>query len=223
MDSRTSADPNVDPSGTRRSQSPGVVIGNYCHKYTTSNPLIRWLTRRFLDDLDAVLASVATQVESPRVLEVGCGEGEISRRLHARWEDVVALDLPDPGLRESWSEVPGPRFIHADAERLPFEEGGYDVVVCVEVLEHLSDPAAGLSELARVARGGHLVLSVPREPLFRMGNFLTGRHLAAFGNTPGHLNHWSSRGFLEFVESAGEVRSMKKPFPWTIVWAESAA
>lgn len=220
MDSGTSLE-HVD-TGTSE-ESPGVVIGNHCHKYTTSNPLIRWLTQRFLDDLDELLDVVGSRVRSPRVLEVGCGEGEIARRLHTRWADVVALDLPDPGLRGEWSQLSGPRFLHADAERLPFEDGTYDLVVCVEVLEHIPDPAAGLSELARVSKGGHMVLSVPREPLFRMGNFLTGRHLATFGNTPGHLNHWSSRGFLDFVGSAATVRTIKRPFPWTMLWAESPA
>jgi ubiquinone/menaquinone biosynthesis C-methylase UbiE len=197
-------------------ESPGVVTGNYCHKYSSRNPAIRWLTNRFLAALDTTLGSVAAE-HPGSVLEVGCGEGEITRRLGARFPRVTALDLPDAGLRAHWHAHPGPRFLHADAQRLPFPDDCFDTVVSVEVLEHLPDPQAGLRECARVAQRD-LVLSVPREPLFRAGNLSVGRHLRSLGNTPGHLNHWSTRTFLRFVSQVGRVRAVARPLPWTIVW-----
>lgn len=200
-----------------RDESPGVVIGNHHHKYTSTNPAIRWLTERFLDRLEGVLAQVQADVPQARVLEVGCGEGEIAARLRARWPEVTGLDLPDAGLRAAWSGVDGVRFLHGDAERLPFPDGSFDVVVAVEVMEHLRDPERGLAELGRVCRS-HLVLSVPREPIFRMGNLAAGRHVRSLGNTPGHLNHWSTAGFVRFASRAGAVRAIEKPLPWTIAW-----
>jgi len=198
-------------------ETPDVVIGNHHHKYTSSNPAIRWLTERFLARLDAVFDQVAADVPQARVLEVGCGEGEIATRLRQRWPQVVGLDLPDAGLRASWQSVEHVDFLHADAQRLPFADGAFDVVVAVEVLEHLRDPDAGLAEMARVA-GRHLVLSVPREPIFRIGNLGAGRHVRALGNTPGHLNHWSTASFVRFLSRAGAVRAVEKPLPWTIAW-----
>lgn len=209
--------PGGDRGGTGPPETPGVVIGNHLHKYTARNPVIRLLTERFLARLDELLAGVAAETPTARVLEVGCGEGEIARRLHARWGDVTGLDLPDSGLRAEWGAIEGPAFLHADAQALPFDDGEFDLVVSVEVLEHLEDPAAGLAEMARVSRR-HLVLSVPREPLFRVGNFLTGRHLRAWGNTPGHLNHWSTPSFLRFVSTVGAVRDVRLPLPWTAAW-----
>ena len=202
---------------TLTAETPDVVIGNHHHKYDSSNPLIRWLTQRFLRSLGEVLDDIEREQPTARVLEVGCGEGEIAARLHQRWPDVVGLDLPDAGLRSSWTQVTGPRFMHGDAARLPFDDGAFDVVVAVEVLEHLRDPAAGLAEMARVSRR-HLVLSVPREPIFRAGNLLTGRHVRALGNTPGHLNHWRAANFVRFVSRAGAVRDTRLPLPWTIAW-----
>jgi hypothetical protein len=73
--------------------------------------------------------------------------------------------------------------------------------------------------MARVG-ARHLVVSVPREPIFRGCNLLTGRYVKDLGNTPGHLNHWSKRSFVRFVQTVGEVREVHNPFPWTIVWAE---
>lgn len=201
-------------------ESPDVVIGNHCHKYTTGNPAIRFLTKRFLRALQGLLDDVQRETPNARVLEVGCGEGEIAALLHHRFGDVTALDLPDAGLRSDWATVEGPRFLHADAERLPFPDDHFDLVVAVEVLEHLRNSQRGLEEMARVSRR-HLVLSVPREPIFRMGNLFTGRHVRSWGNTPGHLNHWSASSFLRFAGQAGPVRRDERPLPWTAVWVDN--
>jgi ubiquinone/menaquinone biosynthesis C-methylase UbiE len=197
-------------------ETVGVVIGNHTHKYTARNPAIRLLTERWVANLDRILGRVEGPVD--RALEVGCGEGVIAARLHDRWGEVAALDLPDAGLRADWRGVDGPRFLHANALELPFADDRFDVVVAAEVLEHLSDPDRGLQEMARVGRR-HLVLSVPREPVFRGCNLVAGRYVRDLGNTPGHLNHWSRRSFVRFVSTVADVRLVTSPFPWTTVWA----
>jgi ubiquinone/menaquinone biosynthesis C-methylase UbiE len=197
-------------------ETVGVVIGNHTHKYTAPNPAIRLLTERWVANLDRILGRVEGPVD--RALEVGCGEGVIAARLHDRWGEVAALDLPDAGLRADWRGVDGPRFLHANALELPFADDRFDVVVAAEVLEHLPDPDRGLQEMARVGRR-HLVLSVPREPVFRGCNLVAGRYVRDLGNTPGHLNHWSRRGFVRFVSQVAEVKEVTSPFPWTCVWA----
>ena len=200
-------------------ETVGVVIGNHTQKYTARNPAIRFLTERWVANLDRAFGQVsADQQGVARALEVGCGEGVIADKMHRRWGEVVALDLPDAGLRADWRRYHGPRFLHASAHELPFDDDQFDVVVAAEVLEHLPDPVKGLNEMARVGRR-HLVLSVPREPIFRSCNLLAGRYLRDLGNTPGHLNHWSRRGFVRFVSQVAEVRDVTSPFPWTTVWA----
>ena len=206
-------------TGSGAPETPGVVIGNHTAKYTAKNPAVRWLTSRFVDRLDGLVADIAAdQRPATRPLEVGAGEGVISERMQRRFGTCVALDLPDAGLREQWRSRPGPSYLHADALRLPFQDEAFDLVVCVEVLEHLRDPAAGLRELARVT-SRHLLLSVPHEPFFRGSNLLTGRYVRALGNTPGHLQHWTGAGFQRFVSSVANVRAVASPYPWTIVWA----
>jgi SAM-dependent methyltransferase len=200
-------------------ETEGIVIGNHTQKYTARNPAIRWLTERWLANLDGVFQQIAAAPGAvDRALEVGCGEGVIADKLQRRFGEVVALDLPDAGLRADWRGYDGPRFLHADAHRLPFEDDRFDVVVAAEVLEHLPDPHKGLQEMARVGRR-HLVLSVPREPIFRSCNLVAGRYVRDLGNTPGHLNHWSKRGFVRFVSQVAEVREVTSPFPWTTIWA----
>jgi 2-polyprenyl-3-methyl-5-hydroxy-6-metoxy-1,4-benzoquinol methylase len=197
----------------------GVVIGNRTPKYSARNPAIRWLTQRWVANLDRVLGQVGAEAgPGAGALEVGCGEGVIADRLHQRFGEVVALDLPDAGLRADWRGVDGPRFLHANALELPFGDDRFDVVVAAEVLEHLPDPDKGLEEMARVGRR-HLVVSVPREPIFRGCNLVAGRYVRALGNTPGHLNHWSRRSFVRFVAQVAEIRAVTSPFPWTTIWA----
>ena len=203
---------------TSAPETPGVVIGNHTAKYTAKNPAIKWLTERFVVRLDAMIGDIAGDaVPATNPLEVGAGEGVISQKLHHRFGTAVGLDLPDAGLRAEWRSRPGPSYLHGDAENLPFNDKQFDLVVCVEVLEHLSDPAAGLRELARVS-SRHLLLSVPREPYFQGSNLITGRYPKAFGNTPGHLNHWTKSSFQRFVSQVGTVRKVASPYPWTIVW-----
>ncbi len=201
-------------------ETPGVVIGNHTKKYTAKNPAIRYLTERWVARLDGIIEQTAhARHPSTTPLEVGAGEGVISQKLFTRYGSAVGIDLPDAGLREEWRSRPGPFYLHADAEQMPFNDNQFDLLVCVEVLEHLRDPEAGLRELARVS-SRHLVLSVPREPIFRSCNLVTGRYVKDLGNTPGHLNHWSTSQFVKFVSRVATVRAVSKPFPWTIVWAE---
>jgi 2-polyprenyl-3-methyl-5-hydroxy-6-metoxy-1,4-benzoquinol methylase len=204
-------------------ETPDVVIGNHTNKYTAKNPAIRWLTERWVAQLDDFLDQIAASDTPPkRPLEVGAGEGVISLKLYERFGDATAIDLPDAGLRAEWQTRPGPRYLHADAERLPFTDKQFDLTVCVEVLEHLRDPVQGLAQLARVTTN-HLLVSVPREPIFRACNLLTGRYVKDLGNTPGHLNHWSTRSFLRFVSTVGTIRAVSRPFPWTVCWVELPA
>jgi ubiquinone/menaquinone biosynthesis C-methylase UbiE len=105
-----------------------------------------------------------------------------------------------------------------DVTRLPFADASVDLVVGLEVLEHVPTPARALTEIARVCRG-HAIVSVPREPIWRIGNMARGRYLRDLGNTPGHVNHWSARSFERFVGSAMQVVGTELPLPWTMVQA----
>ena len=63
----------------------------------------------------------------------------------------------------------------------------------------------------------HLLVSVPREPLWRALNVGRGAYVRQLGNTPGHVNHWSKAGFLRMLERHGDVLEARSPFPWTMV------
>ena len=90
--------------------------------------------------------------------------------------------------------------------------------MCTEVLEHLDEPRAALGELLRVARRA-VLLTVPHEPLFRLGNLARGRYAARLGSTPGHRSTWGRRGFTRLVGEQAEVERWRSLFPWQLVVA----
>jgi ubiquinone/menaquinone biosynthesis C-methylase UbiE len=205
----------VTIEGSRPADLQGPA-GNLYDKYGTRNPLARLLVARFL----AAVGAAVGEAGARSVLDVGCGEGVVTERIAARLPHahVVGLDVDDPRLRSHWAERANENlsFRAGTAYGLPYADASFELVTALEVLEHLERPREALDELARVASRA-LVLSVPREPVWRLANLLSGRYVRALGNTPGHVNHWSRGGFARFATSAGALVSIRTPFPWTIV------
>jgi ubiquinone/menaquinone biosynthesis C-methylase UbiE len=194
---------------------PDNVAGNTYDKYASKNPIERRMMEGFFTALDRMLEDLQPAV----VVEIGAGEGRITERLVARFPSatVVGLDLPDTNLAEEWDEIEVPMFF-GDATRMPFVDASIDLVVGLEVLEHVPQPERALADIARVCRGA-AILSVPREPIWRAGNMARGRYLRDWGNTPGHVNHWSSRAFEQFMRTRFAVTDVARPLPWTMVRA----
>jgi ubiquinone/menaquinone biosynthesis C-methylase UbiE len=194
-----------------------VPIGNTYDKYATKNPIERRLMDGFFAALDAALPTTAPT----SILEVGVGEAEVATRVRERYPAArfVGIDLPDPELADHWADR-GLNGTFADISHLPFPDATFDLVLAIEVLEHVPDPPAAIRELARLATGD-LVLSVPREPIWRVANMARGKYLGALGNTPGHVNHWSKGAFAGLVGARFAVRHVATPFPWTMVAASA--
>ena len=193
-----------------------VPTGNTFDKYGSSNPVVKRLMTGFHSTLDELWAKAAPS----SILDVGCGEGVLTADWAERLGDgrVVGIDLDDPKLRAEWEQRTRPNldFVVQEATSLPFRDGEFDLACATEVLEHVPEPEATVAEMARVA-SGHLLVSVPREPLWRALNVARGAYLRDLGNTPGHVNHWSKSGFVSFLSKVGEPVVVRSPFPWTMV------
>jgi 2-polyprenyl-3-methyl-5-hydroxy-6-metoxy-1,4-benzoquinol methylase len=193
-----------------------VPTGNTFDKYGSANPVVRRLMSGFEATLERLFARAAPQ----SVLDVGCGEGVLTFKWAERLGEkpVLGIDLPDPKLAAQWRgrQRANLEFRAIAGEQLPFPDRSFDLVAAIEVLEHVPDPERTLSEMARVA-AGHMLVSVPREPLWRALNVARGAYVRELGNTPGHVNHWSKQGFVRMVERHGEVLEACSPFPWTML------
>jgi 2-polyprenyl-3-methyl-5-hydroxy-6-metoxy-1,4-benzoquinol methylase len=201
---------------TTTTSAEGIVTGNTYDKYGSTNPVVR----RLMDRFEATLDELFAQAAPGSLLDVGCGEGVLTHRWAERLAPhrVVGLDLDDPVLAAEWAKrrAPNLAYMVQKAENLPFAENEFDLAAAIEVLEHVPDPEHTVAEMARCAER-HLLVSVPREPLWRGLNMARGAYLRELGNTPGHLNHWSKRSFERLLARHGKVIEARSPFPWTML------
>ena len=194
---------------------PDSPAGNTYDKYASSNPIERRMMQGFFAALDACVDGLAPTA----VLEVGCGEGEVLERMIGTFPAarVAGIDLHDERLLAEWAERGLPARV-GDINAIDAADGEYDLVLAIEVLEHVPEPERALREIARVCRG-QVVLSVPREPIWRIGNMARGRYLRQLGDTPGHVNHWSAGSFRRLVARHFDVEQVRRPLPWTMIRA----
>ena len=195
----------------------GLVVGNVYDKYGSRNPIVTWIMQGFESALSALVARAAPT----EIHEIGCGEGYWVLRwneqgLAARGCDVslqviemARANAAERGLVPTLFETRGIHDLEPDRDSA-------DLVVCCEVLEHLEQPEAALQVLRRVVKR-HLIVSVPREPLWRILNMARGQYLMDWGNTPGHLQHWSKRRFVRLISRYFDVVEVKSPLPWTML------
>lgn len=197
---------------TLEHRQPGYTSSNL-RKHTSGNPLQRLLLQRFHHTAAALVAQTRAQA----VLDAGCGEGFAMQQVfHNYAASVVGVDASLGALHLADQLNPHYNFVDGNVLRLPFAMASFDLVVCMEVLEHLAEPMHGLAELCRVSRRS-LLLSVPHEPWFRGANFLRGKNVSAWGNDPGHINHWSARTFARFVSNQCHIEAQRQSFPWTLM------
>jgi SAM-dependent methyltransferase len=130
------------------------------------------------DARDVVFAAVA-EVAPRRVLEVGCGPGELAERISRELDaDVAALDV-SPRMVEL-TRARGVAAQVGDVQSLPFGDGSFDCAVAAWMLFHVPDLDRGLSELARVLRpGGRLVAATNGDAHLReLWDLLGGGHFS---------------------------------------------
>jgi SAM-dependent methyltransferase len=169
-------------------------------------------------------SGIASQ-DRVRAIEIGCGEGFSTQRLVELLPSQVELQASEfvkalvPKARQ---RNPGIKVTQESIYETRHKDNTFDLIFLLEVLEHLDYPDKALTELARILKpDGYLVLGVPREPLWRALNMARGKYLKDWGNTPGHLNHWSSRALKHFIsKNFGPVLKCRQPLPWTQVLAQ---
>lgn len=93
-----------------------------------------------------------------RVLEVGCGYGWLAPLFDAAGARYVGVELAESALRQFPRNLAASAPVLADACRLPFAPASFDLILCLEVLEHIPHPSALLAEIFRVATPGATVI-----------------------------------------------------------------
>ncbi len=192
-------------------------ITQFTDKYTKSGNIGDFLVTNFFKTIKSIAPH-----DISNVLEVGCGAGYSIQHLQKFFGPTAtysACDI-DPEL-VILTKQKNPRVECATASiyELPYADHSFDIIVCLEVLEHLEYPEKALAELARVSKH-YVIASTPREPIWRILNMTRGKYWSNFGNTPGHVNHWSSQGLKKLVGNYFDIIKVRKPLPWTIIYGK---
>ena len=186
-------------------------------KHTSKNPLQKLLINNFYSSL----ISLAKPLNPSTILDAGCGEGFTMDKLTKSGigKKIEGVEYSKEAILLGRKIFPNLIFKEGSAYDLPYEGSSFDLVVCTEVLEHLDNPQKALHEILRVSKK-YIILSVPNEPFFRIANFVRGKYITKFGNSPGHVNHWTVLFFKNFLKKNNlKIIKVKLPFPWTIILA----
>ncbi|HUQ85843.1 MAG TPA: class I SAM-dependent methyltransferase [Candidatus Limnocylindrales bacterium] len=180
-----------------------------------------FLQRFLIDNFNKILISEVKKLKPSSILDAGCGEGFTLKRLKDAGigKKLEGFDYLDRAVKLGAKQYPGLNIKKGDIYKINSKANSFDVVICSEVLEHLERPEDAIRELIRVSKR-YLVLSVPQEPLFMLGNLLRGKNVRRFGNDIEHINHWSNGSFVKFVSKHLKVKQNITPLPWTLLVAE---
>lgn len=158
-----------------------------------------------------LIARLAYRTSGTRVLDVGCGSGELLRRLAIRSRLAVGIDLSVDGLQMARSRTGAVglnslKLLNARAESLPFKDATFDAVVAQHLLEHIHNPKEALREWRRVLRPGGVVAMVTPNALYPDPTIF---------DDPSHVNLFTPDTLRFALESAGfEVLHLFSLFPY---------
>jgi 2-polyprenyl-3-methyl-5-hydroxy-6-metoxy-1,4-benzoquinol methylase len=187
--------------------------------YTSPNIAIRWLGNRLIRSIMSLMPKIGVGALSG--LNVGCGEGQMISRLfqNGMRHKMTAMDIDPDRITFAHQHNPVCDYVRADIFHLPFKPRSFDYVIATEILEHLSNPAAALKEIIRVAKpDAPVILSVPNEPFFQWGNVVRGKHWKRWGRTPSHVQFWSRAEFRGVIRNYVEIQEERwiSCFPWQL-------
>src|SRR5690348_6335773 len=121
--------------------------------------------------LDAILPRyVPPRGDGRRLLDVGVGTGHHLAQLRARGYEGAGIDGSMEMLERARAANPGVELRRADVHSLPFSQGEFDLVVCIEVLRYVEDPGPCISEMARVLKPGGRCIATAT-PVFNLNGY----------------------------------------------------
>jgi ubiquinone/menaquinone biosynthesis C-methylase UbiE len=177
--------------------------------------------------LDELALAQLGDIEGKRVLEAGCGDGGFCRLLCEREAEVDGIDLSSVAIEQAIGSCPRARFEVGSVTSLPYRDESFDLVVCLETLEHVPDWRRGLEELIRVLRpGGRFIITTPNYlgpmGLYRLWLWVKGERYTEMGqpvnNVTTTLGRWWQlrRRGLEILAVDG--RRVVMPLPGGRFW-----
>ena len=166
--------------------------------------------------------ALVSQTKGTTLLDVGCAEGfalhyiqRYNPGLH-----TVGIDNDPNAITRGQTLFPHMQLHVGNGLHIAAAERSYDIVLALEILEHVTEPEQLLQEIRRVSKK-HCIVSVPREPWFCLANLARGKNVSRWGNDPDHIHRWNTKKFETMLRNNGfRIVKRKLPFPWQLYLCE---
>lgn len=194
-----------------------IITGNYFDKYQTGNPIYRKLMSNFMTNLLGLIKS--QPFEHYNILETGCGEGHLANIILDEFQNKITyqgFDIEDDIVELAQKNAPNANIKKGSIYELQaYQNIDLQFTITSEVLEHLEEPEQAIKSLLTL-NSEYYLLSVPNEPIWRVLNMARLKYLKDFGNTPGHIQHWSKSAFKKMLSKHFEIIDFRGVFPWSM-------
>ncbi len=149
-------------------------------------------------------------LERTRLLDIGCSDGVLAEQLSQRFPETHGLDISETALAMARTRGIRTHQLNVDQKPLPFDDGYFSAITCLDLVEHVFEPRVLVSEIARVlAPGGSLYIAFPNmRYLLHIKQLLAGRFPKTSGDTAysydgGHLHYYTPRDVRDLLASKG--------------------
>lgn len=181
-------------------------------KYKTKNPLKFFIIKKFIEN-------ILTEVENKnpgKILDIGGGEGILAELIEKKLNkkvNILDIDKEDIFFAKKYFNK---TVIYGNLYNLPFLSNSYDMVICLEVLEHIENLEKSLEEIKRIS-SKNIILSVPNSFLFRIGNIVSFKNLRRLGESPDHKNYFNIKKINSLISQYFTVEKIICSSVWIII------
>lgn len=148
-------------------------------------------------------------------LDIGCGEGTLAAAMATRFTHVAGVDISANAVAAARQRGIDAKQVNIDTEPLPYADGAFDTITCLDVLEHVFDPRISAREIARVcAPGGSLVITTPNMRYFRfIKSIISGQFPRTSPDEEaydgGHLHYYTAANLRDLIAPWFDVTQVK--------------
>jgi methionine biosynthesis protein MetW len=145
-----------------------------------------------------------------RFLDIGCSDGILAEQLSSRFSETYGLDISETALTAARTRGVQAYHVNVDEQPLPFDDGFFSAITCLDVVEHVFEPDILLAEIARVlSPGGSLYIAFPNmRYIIHIKELFGGRFPKTSGDTAysydgGHLHYYTPHDVRKLLAKHG--------------------